>query len=730
MVATCPLDLKQITTALARSPSLDNKLGEVMSCLVQHHGLQAVGLAHHPTGRLQAYPPKVLPQPELQPNVPNWMFIKQPCYLPDISAQIEQQPAWQVTQGCYWATPCTAGDLFLHIYGEQPVDTAAAALVQDDLQACAELIGYLIATFRSQQQNQQQVAALQAWRQISLAPGKTHDVAEVLSVVTKTALMFSSADLAYLFRLDGDIDRSVYDASRAATNGQTAPSLITCPADIIEAIKQQHAPIYLVDASNQPIFKQPALASYPIKSAAIFPIQWQTDLFGVLMLVFFEHYELTAFERQVIISFCDQATISIENALFTAELSKRVQELETIANIAQATTASQLELPVILHQLVEKVRNLLHTDSASLHLYHPKQNLLIPAASAGIGQIELTQAHFAPGQGVAGLVLSTGQAYYLPDTAQSNHYLDLGRPTRSLLVVPIRVRERILGTLSIDKTAPYQFDASTQRMLEIIAAQAGSAIENGQLYADLNERYQQLAELDKLKNEIVQNVSHELRTPLTFIRSYVELMLDGSLGALNENQLHSLQIVSAKTLFLSKLVEDIITLQKIEGGTLELSLFDLAELTQLTVWVVRPVAEDRRIQVSLHTPDKTLPQVWADRHRITQVLDNLIGNALKFSLDGSQVDIWVDIYPDEPQYLWLRVQDKGIGIPKSDLERIFERFYQGQIASSRRYGGIGVGLAIVKHIIHAHQGRIWVQSEIGQGSCFHVLLPIRQQELN
>jgi signal transduction histidine kinase len=97
------------------------------------------------------------------------------------------------------------------------------------------------------------------------------------------------------------------------------------------------------------------------------------------------------------------------------------------------------------------------------------------------------------------------------------------------------------------------------------------------------------------------------------------------------------------------------------------------------------------------------------------VLDNLIGNALKFSLDGSQVDIWVDIYPDEPQYLWLRVQDKGIGIPKSDLERIFERFYQGQIASSRRYGGIGVGLAIVKHIIHAHQGRIWVQSEIGQG---------------
>ncbi|HEY4722350.1 MAG TPA: ATP-binding protein, partial [Anaerolineae bacterium] len=297
---------------------------------------------------------------------------------------------------------------------------------------------------------------------------------------------------------------------------------------------------------------------------------------------------------------------------------------------------------------------------------------------------------------------------------------------RSLLVVPLMVKDRVIGVLAIDQAVPDAFTTDDERVLTIAAAQAAVAIENAQLYADLKERarkleqaYRELQEVDQVKDELVQNVSHELRTPLTFIKGYVELMLDEEMGPLNAGQRESLAVVSDKTNALTRLVSDIIFLQQIERESLELGRHDLGEMARLALQSCEIAATHAGISLRLAVPDQPL-RILVDRDRVNQVFDNLLGNALKFSFNGGTITIAVR---DEGEVLKVGVTDTGAGIPADKLERIFERFYQVDGSATRRFGGAGLGLAICRRIIEAHGGRIWAESELGKGSTFYFTLP-------
>jgi signal transduction histidine kinase len=313
----------------------------------------------------------------------------------------------------------------------------------------------------------------------------------------------------------------------------------------------------------------------------------------------------------------------------------------------------------------------------------------------------------------------------VPDT----HHVDFiffDPVVRSLLCVPLMVRERVIGTLAVDKDVPDGFTPVDERLLTIAAAQAAVAIENARLYEELKERaarlgqaYTDLQALDRLKDELVQNVSHELRTPLTFVKGYIELLLDGEMGQINEQQRESLAIVADKTNAIARLVSDILFLQQIEHQSLQLSDLNLVEVVRRALQSNQPPATAAGITLQAMAPPH-LPPVRADRDRVNQVLDNLIGNAIKFSPNGGSITVQLEEANDMVQ---VSVSDTGIGIPPDQTERIFERFYQVDGSATRQFGGAGLGLAIVKRIVEAHGGHIWAKSQVDHGSTFLFTLP-------
>jgi signal transduction histidine kinase len=301
------------------------------------------------------------------------------------------------------------------------------------------------------------------------------------------------------------------------------------------------------------------------------------------------------------------------------------------------------------------------------------------------------------------------------------------RTVRSLLAVPLINQDTVLGTLTVDSDVPHAFDDQAIQLLTVAAAQVSVAIANANFVREIQEHteelslaYEELKESDRLKDELVQNVSHELRTPLTFVKGYVDLMMDGEMGLLTDEQRSALQIVAIKTSEITRLIEDIVTLQRIEESNLERRLFSMGELVKTAVAGHKlNLKPGVRLSVIAQPPLPVAP-ILADKGRITQVLDNLLANAIKFSPEGGTVA--VELQETEHEILMI-ISDQGIGVPQDKLDRIFDRFYQVDGSSKRRFGGTGIGLALVKRIIEAHKGRIWVTSEVKKGSSFYVALP-------
>jgi len=241
---------------------------------------------------------------------------------------------------------------------------------------------------------------------------------------------------------------------------------------------------------------------------------------------------------------------------------------------------------------------------------------------------------------------------------------------------------------------------------------------------ELKASYNELKELDNLKSELIAIVSHELRTPLTSIKGYVELVLDGTMGAINDSQRKCLQVADDNIVRLRRLIESMLDLSKIERGELEMyrEKVNICEIVGDVIQYLKPLATEKNIKLNKNVEKITLE---ADKDRITQVLTNLIENAIKFSPANESILVNGTL---EDEGLHLKVTDHGAGIPKKDMEKVFDRFYQVDSSTKRKKGGSGLGLAVCKSIVEAHKGSIWVESELGKGSTFHIILPISAKD--
>ena len=258
-----------------------------------------------------------------------------------------------------------------------------------------------------------------------------------------------------------------------------------------------------------------------------------------------------------------------------------------------------------------------------------------------------------------------------------------------------------------------------QRFFAVTVASVSAAETSGAVIVlhDITE----LRKLERVRRDFVANVSHELKTPLTAIQGFAETLLAGAIDD-PKNRVRFLEIILDHSRRLARLTDDLLKLSKMDADRLELEIHRVG-VSQFVGSCVdtaqRPAAEkDLRLSVNLQEP---LPDIAADRQRLAEVLQNLLDNAIQYTSPGGQIMLSASAGATEVKFT---VSDTGIGIPQADQPRIFERFYRVDAARSREVGGTGLGLAIAKHLVEAHGGRIWVESEVGQGSQFYFTVPI------
>jgi two-component system phosphate regulon sensor histidine kinase PhoR len=230
----------------------------------------------------------------------------------------------------------------------------------------------------------------------------------------------------------------------------------------------------------------------------------------------------------------------------------------------------------------------------------------------------------------------------------------------------------------------------------------------------------ELRMLERVRRDFVANVSHEFRTPLTAIQGFAETLLAGAIDD-SLNRTRFLEIILEHSRRLARLTEDLLMLSKMDAERLELEIcrLSVSQLIESCLETAQRRGAEKDLRISVNMP-QNLPDIAGDRRRLAEVLQNLLDNAIQYTLPGGQIIVSA-ISAEEG--IVLTVSDTGIGIPKADQPRIFERFYRVDVARSREAGGTGLGLSIAKHLVEVHGGRLWVDSEVGQGSQFHFSLP-------
>jgi PAS domain S-box-containing protein len=593
------------------------------------------------------------------------------------------------------------------------------------LESLGAQLALAIEAARLHEQAEHQVQNLTTLTQVSAALSKTLSLDEILHVVLDEILILvtygTEQQIGVIFLIEPDQQRLRLAASRGlpdAVISRYDEQPISTRDTIFERIIRVAEIVELApDAPDRPGVFDGTMA--PLM---VIPLCIERHPIGAILVV---GQPAGRDLRRLLLGLADMAAVAIEKALLHQETQRRLREMTTLFNFAQHLS-DNLQMDLVLETIVTSIREVLGCRGVSIALLDQDSEMLEIKAAAGLKQEWREKARLRVGEGIMGQVAATGEAIYVPDAHKMEGFIFFDRSFHSLLTVPLITKGKVLGTLSIDHQLPDAFSADDERLVTIAAVQAAAAIENAQLFQSLQERatrlaqaYEELKEIDRMKDELVQNVSHELRTPLTFVRGYVDLLLNGDMGSLNEQQKQSLEIVSDKTNAVTQLVNNIMLLQQLEQSTLQLALTDVVAVAAEALTGAQAAADQQSISLHLDAP-LNLPLVLSDPARLMQVFQNLLDNAIKFSPNGGEVRVQLEEQADCVQ---VAISDQGIGVAQDKLEQIFERFYQIDGSATRSFEGVGLGLTIVRRIVEAHGGTIWVKSRLGKGSTFYFTLP-------
>ncbi len=414
--------------------------------------------------------------------------------------------------------------------------------------------------------------------------------------------------------------------------------------------------------------------------------------------------------------------VPLNQSIEIQRLTKTVERLERVVTIGQMLN-STLDLAQLLETIIQTAADLLGTQAASILLMDERTGELFFAASTGSSREELREIKVPLEGSIAGAIYRTGEPIIVGDVSgDARHYTGVDQSisfhTRSLLGVPLQVRSRCIGVLeALNKLDGEQFEENDVHTLLAMASHAAIAIENARLVANLREANRRLSDLDRLKTNFISIASHELRTPLMIVQGFASFLREQASGEMTSD----LDMVLRGASKLQAIIDQMTNLNYLEAGLSELKRENLVvqNLVEDLAQEWGPLAAAKQQTLTLNVPPTPI-FVHADRSKIDLALSNVMNNAVKFTPENGHIALQVISHTGRVE---IAVVDDGVGIPKEELGRVFERFYQVEDHLTRHHGGLGLGLAIAREVIEQHGGRIWAESGDGQGSRFRITLP-------
>jgi GAF domain-containing protein/two-component sensor histidine kinase len=576
---------------------------------------------------------------------------------------------------------------------------------------------------------------LEGLYKISRAFSTLTDISEIYGRLTRAIAQLVGGERCLI---------ATYDRRRNLVRAQ-APGYNTLP-ELIEEFRfkldkdganaflhQTSEAFYSNDPAGDPRFNQDLVARYGVRSVLAVPMRIKRELIGFIYVAnrpggFRES------DKQLLEIFAAQAAETIANARLFATIQAQA-EREAIVNRLVLALQQTSEARRGVEVVVERVGDLLELDRCIVMLFgeDERADFLGEWCAEGVEPIseDLEILERSP---IAHWIRSHRQPLVINDVHM--HSLSVGiedlnerMRLRSLAVVPIMHQGRVIGSLSAHQTRGRRTWAQDDvELLMAVATQVGSTLENARLISELREA-------NRLKDEFLATLSHELRTPLTAIKGWVELLSESEALALDEELAEGLGVIKISTASLSQLISDLLDLSRIQrkGLQLERRPSDINKAVLEAVGAVRQAALSRGQELRLEL-DENLPAAYLDAHRVQQILWNLLTNAIKFTPDGGQIivrsrlitpdGILIDEDETEPtRFVVVEVEDTGEGIPADFLPFVWDRFRQADGSSTRRHGGLGIGLALVKELVEAHGGHVEAKSD-GGGTIFTVRLPL------
>ena len=433
-------------------------------------------------------------------------------------------------------------------------------------------------------------------------------------------------------------------------------------------------------------------------------------------------------------TFATQSAVAIQNARLFNETKEALDQQKAMAEVLAVISASIADTRPVFEKILESCQRLFAGRNVGINVVGDDGKVHI-GAYKGFGRAEL-EAHFPVPLSMesgSGAAIVQRQVVHYPDcdAAGIPEYARRGAHilgNKSVLFAPMLWEGKGVGAIFVGRPVTGPFSEKEIALLRTFADQAAIAIQNAKLFREIQEKSaqlevanRQLEVANKHKSDILANMSHELRTPLNAIIGFSEVLMDRMFGDMNEKQLDYQKDIHESGKHLLSLINDILDLSKIEAGhmELELSTFHLPTAVSNAVTLIRERAMRHGIALGVEV-DPRLGDFQADERKVKQILLNLLSNAVKFTPDGGRVDVTAKLDTDKVE---IAVKDTGVGIAPEDQASLFEEFKQFGKDRSRKAEGTGLGLALTKRLVELHGGQIAVESAVGRGSTFRVMLP-------
>jgi len=374
----------------------------------------------------------------------------------------------------------------------------------------------------------------------------------------------------------------------------------------------------------------------------------------------------------------------------------------------------------MLHELLARLSEELSVDEASVLLVDDASRSLVMSATHGPSELADPTKRIPIGSGIAGRVAATGEPVVIEDLSRTEVVgTRLAARMSSTAVVPVRNENRVVGVLRVSSRERRAFGPEDIRLLEIVADRMAGALARTRLFEAERRAREEAEQARHARDEVLSIVSHDLRNPVSTVAMSAALLRDPELTLSDEERLVQLDVIARSAERMHRLIRDLLDVARIERGslTIDCRCHDAGALAAEACDSFQGVAQEKSLVLGYEVADG-LPKVYVDRDRILQALSNFLNNSVKFTPAGGRVVVTVRGAPDRG--VRFDVTDTGPGIAPDELPHVFTRFWQ---ARRTAHLGTGLGLSIVKGIAVAHRGTVDVQSEVGHGSTFSLVLP-------